>query len=107
LALWPFSRFCDAGQRLAVLVTEIREVADHKELRVAGNGQVRLNEDAPRFVDWRAGLVGDNFAEWRGKNSGGPKDGAGRNDFGVIAPSDGYRLWAHAGDEGARANDHA
>ena len=70
---------CGAAQWLASLVREAGEVTDDEDLGVAGDGKVRLNNDAADTVDLRARSVGDLFANRRCGDTGAPDDRLRRN----------------------------
>ena len=59
------------------------EVADDADLRVAGQAQVGLDDDASGAVERRAGALRQGATERRGGNAGGPDDAAARQVLGA------------------------
>ena len=65
-----------AGQRPAAGTLEVGDVADHRDLGVAGHRQVRLDLDAPAAVGLRPGGLGKRSGQADGPYPGGPDDRA-------------------------------
>src|SRR5271170_1336141 len=79
----------DSGKRLAGLMAETGDVADDEDFGVAGNRQVRLDDDAADAVELNAVFLGKDKPEWRGEDAGGPENRARGNCFRAIAFADG------------------
>src|SRR6266540_5923957 len=67
----------DAGQSLSSPVGKTGEISDHKDLRMAGNGQVGLDCDTPRPVQGDP----ERAREPGGSDTGGPQDRPGLEVF--------------------------
>src|SRR6266542_2937728 len=67
----------DAGQSLSGPVGKTGEISDHKDLRMAGNGQVPLDCDTPRSVQGDP----ERASEPGGSDTGGPQDRPGLEAF--------------------------
>src|SRR5579863_2995156 len=80
---------------------KVCQIANHENFRMAGNGEIGLDDDAARFVQRRAGGFGERAAERGSEDSGGPENRVRGNEFGAIAIADGDSIVPHAGDEGA------
>src|SRR5206468_2784966 len=63
------------------------QITDDKDLRMLGDAEIRLDEDAPASIDGYAGA--QQSSERRRRIAGGPEYGA-RNDS--LVP-DAHRLW--------------
>ena len=50
-------RLRDSRQRPSRLVAEIREVADHENLRMRRNAHIRLYNHAARAIEFRSGFL--------------------------------------------------
>ena len=58
----------NAWQRLAILMGKMRQVADHLDLAVTGNGQIIVHNDPTRFIDRHA----DGLSDRRSRIARGP-----------------------------------
>src|SRR5580693_1350128 len=98
---------CDSRKRLTRLVTEIREIADDKNLRMPCDAHVRLDDYAACAIELRARFLREDDAERRREHAGGPKHRARGNDFIVIADVNGDAVGADVGDHRSGSDGHA
>ncbi len=67
-----------AGQRFAVLL-EVGQVADDEDVGVAGQRQIRPDDEAAGAILLRAGALGDDRAQRRGAHARAPEYSEGRD----------------------------
>ena len=91
---------------MSSLMAEIREVADHENLRMRGDAHVRLHDHAARPVQLRACLLRKNHAERRRQHARGPQHGARGNNFVPISAANCDAVSANVRDHRAGSNRH-
>src|SRR5258708_14028702 len=77
----------DTGKELRIFSVGGGEIADYKNFRIVGNGQVRANFDATTAIGFCLGALGEFSAERCGHDTARPDDSFRGELFGGVAAS--------------------